>query len=259
MSLNRLGDDRSGQDDCSRALLVGGGVGAGSSVLSDGNDDSNLSSGLDGSGLGLRRLDRVCARRTNNGVSCVVDGVRGSRDTLRGLLGRLGGLDKSLGQSSGGSLGQGLAVRGCDVGHRAGSDSCVDLLSLGGGSRDSVSGLSTSTLAASDGQSASGGVCVCEATLSGGDRAQSSGGVHSLGACDVGRLSRRRRNPGRGRVSLSRLGTTSLAAGDGQSRGQSSGLCVGLAITPSSVSCGANSGGSVGGEGRGSIVLISGS
>jgi hypothetical protein len=258
VSLNRLGDDRSGQDDSGRTLLVGGGVRAGSSVLSDGNDDSNLSSGLDCSGLGLRRLDGVCARGTNNGVSCVVDGVRGSRDTLRGLLGRLGGLDKSLGQSSGGGLGQGLAVRGCNVGHGAGSDSCVDLLSLGSGSRSSVSGLSTSTLAASDGQSASGGVCVCESTLGGGDRAQSSGGVHGLSACDVGRLGRRR-NPGRGRVSLGRLGTTSLAAGDGQSRGQSSGLCVGLAITPSSVSCGTDSGGSVGGQGRGSVVLISGS
>jgi hypothetical protein len=259
VSLNRLGDDRSGQDDSGRALLISGGVRAGSSVLSDGNDNGNLVGGLDSGCLGLRVSDRVCARRTNNGVSCVVNGVRGGRDTLRGLLGTLGGLDKSLGQSGGGSLGQGLAVRGCNVGHRAGSDSCVDFLSLGGSTRNGPSGLHATTLAAGDSQSASGGVCVSESTLSGGDRAQSCGGVHGLSACDVGRLGRRRRNPGRCRVSLSRLGTTSLAAGDSQSRGQSSGLCVGLAITPSSVSCRANSGGGVGGEGRGSVVLISGS
>jgi hypothetical protein len=259
VSFDRLSDARGGQDDSGRALLVGGGVRAGSSVLSDGNDDSNLSSRLDGSGLGLRRLDRVCARRTNNGVSCVVDRVRGNRADLRRLLGSFGGLDKSLGQSGGGGLGQGLAIRGGNVSYRAGSDGCVDLLSLGSSSRNSVSGLHTTTLAASNDQSAGGGVSVCEASLSGGDRAQSCGSVHGLSACDIGRLGRRRRNPCRSGVSLSRLGTASLATGDGQSRGQSSGLCVGLAITPSSVSRGANSGGSVSGEGRGSVVLISGS
>jgi len=239
-------------------LLVGGGVRAGSSVLSDRNDNSDLSSGLDSSGLGLGRLDRVCARGTNNRVSSVVDGVRGNRDALRGLLGSHDGLDKSLGQSCSGSLGQGLAIAGSNVSYRAGGDGCVDLLGLGGSSRDGVSGLSTSTLAAGDDQSASGGVCVCKTSLSGGNRAYGSSGVHGLGASDVGSRLGRRRNPGRCRVSLSRLRASSLAAGNGQSRGQGSGLCVGLAITPGSVSCRAHSGGGVSGEGRGSVVLISG-
>jgi hypothetical protein len=191
---------------------------------------------------------------------CVVNRVGGNRDALRGLLGSLGGLratslarSESLGQGSGICLGQGLASADGLVSDRADSGCCVDFLGLGSGSRNSVSGLGTTTLAASDDKGACGGVCECNALLDGSDRAQRGRGVYGLSACDVGSRLSRRRNPGR--RSLSRLGAASLAAGDSQSRGQSSCLCVGLASGNSSVGGRADGSGNISDEGGGSVVL----
>jgi hypothetical protein len=193
-----------------------------------------------------------------------VDGVGGNRNTLRGLLGGLGGLRatslagcESQGRSGSVGLRERLASADSCFSHRADCSGSVDLLSLGGGSRSRLSGLHATTLAASDNKSACGSVCECVALLYGGYGAYRSCGVYGFSACDVGsRL--RRRNPGR-RRDFSGLGAASLTAGDGQNRGQSSCLCVGLASTGCKVGRRTHSGGEIGDEGRGSVLLSRGS
>jgi hypothetical protein len=190
-----------------------------------------------------------------------VDGVGGNRNTLRGLLGSFGGLRATSlagceSQSRSGSVGlcQCLASADSCFSYRADCSGSVDFLSLGGRSRSRLSGLHATTLAASDNKSACGSVCECVALLDGGYWAHRSRGVDGFSACGVGSRLGRRRNPGR-RRDLGGLGAASLAAGDGQNRRQSSGLCVGLASAGCKVGCRTHSGGEIGDEGRGCVVL----
>lgn len=301
-------------------MLVNGSVRASGGVLSDGNDDSDLSrggvrsgcvavdrSGRNGVALGrcsdssiagecacdgrrgcesclvaasgdylTRRarnnggndrrghsrglMDGGGARGTNNGVSSVPDRVGGNRDTVRGLLGSLGGLRRtaslarcnSQDRRSSVRLGQSLTSADGSFGYRADSSGSVDFLSLCGRSRSRLSGLYTTALAASDNESARGGVCESLALLDSSNGAQRGGGVHGLSACDIGSRLSRGRNPGR------RRNAAAFAASNGQDRSQCCCLCVGLATADGSVGCGAHSSGSIGDKGRSSIVLSRG-
>lgn len=160
---------------------------------------------------------------------CVPNRVRSDRSALRGLLSlratSLAG-SKSLSQSRGVGLSQGLASANSGFCDWADSCCCVDFLSLGH-VRDTCRLLATA-FAAGHNESTGRGVGKCVALLGSGNWAQrSSCVVDCLSGCDVlSRLSRGR-NPAR-RRGLGGLVAASLARGNCQCARSGIDACVSI-------------------------------